>query len=308
MGSTNGTEITYDIRGAGKRRNFVWVIGGDRVTQRTQQIVITITEDLRFRVVVPKHDITSSHYIDKVKQFLKGTADPVKMLTELKVQSQGGTARQTGAHTPTNEPIILKTKIGEGTFGVVSHLWDVSTAAQYALKEPTAAALKYRQIVLEWKEEARLMGKVSHVSRQVFALLKMQTNMVFDADSPTKDHIVALISADFTTNIPRLFLQYAPEGTLDQHTLSIAECVKVLCQASSALAYLHGHNPPILHRDIKPNNILVRSRDEDLGTISILLADFGYSKEGPPFKTIGGTPFYYAPEMLIIEQQHMMLN
>jgi calcium-dependent protein kinase len=57
----------------------------------------------------------------------------------------------------------------------------------------------------------------------------------------------------------------------------------------------HMHSQKVVHRDIKPENIMVQGEDE------LKLIDFGLSKrqEGnKKLKTIAGTPYYMAPEVL----------
>lgn len=91
-----------------------------------------------------------------------------------------------------------------------------------------------------------------------------------------------------------------PLGTLRDQYLSgnvpEDDILMIFEQSLSALAYLHGLKPPIAHRDIKPDNILVRC----LNPLYIKLADFGLAKEKTtknPLKTICGTATYAAPEI-----------
>lgn len=62
----------------------------------------------------------------------------------------------------------------------------------------------------------------------------------------------------------------------------------------SALQHIHAMN--IVHRDIKPENIMLTKDGE------IKIIDFGLSKkqnkEGSMMRTIAGTPYYMAPEIL----------
>ncbi|MFI5007768.1 MAG: protein kinase [Solirubrobacterales bacterium] len=86
----------------------------------------------------------------------------------------------------------------------------------------------------------------------------------------------------------------ALSGRLKQGTTPLPRAVAILRGVADALAYAHGKG--VVHRDVKPQNILL---DEDG---RVYLADFGVAKivEGPGGITvtgmISGTPQYMAPE------------
>lgn len=75
----------------------------------------------------------------------------------------------------------------------------------------------------------------------------------------------------------------------------MGEGVQILRQLLSALAYLHGKDPSILHRDIKPDNILVQYRRD--GEIYVKFGDFGLSRERQTSMSIVGTPTFSPPEL-----------
>jgi peptide/nickel transport system substrate-binding protein len=81
---------------------------------------------------------------------------------------------------------------------------------------------------------------------------------------------------------------------LDRHRsgLPIAEVVRDLRPVAGALDHLHGHDPPIIHKDVKPGN-LIREPDG-----RVVLVDFGLSNAGPAgTKAYSGTPGFMAPEL-----------
>ncbi|WP_072620293.1 FHA domain-containing serine/threonine-protein kinase [Spirulina major] len=74
--------------------------------------------------------------------------------------------------------------------------------------------------------------------------------------------------------------------------VSLPEVVGWMVQLCEILAYLHGLTPPLVHRDVKPANVMVRNRDRTL-----VLLDFGAVKEvGTPYGTRIGAEGYTAPE------------
>ncbi|OJD28530.1 serine/threonine protein kinase [Blastomyces percursus] len=272
--SSHGTVVTYDGKGGERRRKFKWILGGDEVPdEMIKEIVIEFHEDLKFQIVVPNHGAHPDQYrqyTDNVRRFrAEMAADDRLPLSRLGMNSARSTAAHSGAQSPSQDHILLKLrKLGQGSFATVTHLWDVSTGAQYACKKPRS-----RKFCLEaWVREIDTMRRIRH------------------------DHVVQLCRWD-ENPVPRLYLEYLAFGTLeDQHQeqpISYEETITILHQSLLALEYLHRPETAIVHRDIKPGNILVQTRDP----LHIKLADFGLAKAGSSLNTVCGSPIYCPPEI-----------
>ncbi|KAI0009525.1 kinase-like domain-containing protein [Xylariaceae sp. FL0662B] len=271
LGSYIGTEVTYNKGGKGIRSQFQWIVGGHKIPNEKKSIIITAAKTVSFQIIVPFYNITSPAYIDKVNRFNQGTVTTEGLLDDLGL-SNPPKRPATGAHAPGTGKIYLTKELGEGGFGIVTHLWDVSTGDERVVKAPSSKAMQKRLVDrTAWHREARIMGQVSH------------------------RHIVRLIKAVFAPH-PQLHLEYVPYGSLDDHeNISYNETLMIVRQCLSALAYLHGGEMKIAHRDIKPANILVEYRFED--KIYVKLGDFGLSQYGSELMTICGTSHYLAPEV-----------
>lgn len=112
---------------------------------------------------------------------------------------------------------------------------------------------------------------------------------------------------------PYLRMKYCNNGSTKSQIgrMTEDEAWKLLRDISSALAYLHQMNPPIVHQDIKPENIL---RDDD----RYMLSDFGvstrvksslsrYSVMTDTLKKAGTTD-YMAPERFSEDKTPIMSN
>jgi len=113
-------------------------------------------------------------------------------------------------------------------------------------------------------------------------------------------HIVPMLDFGLSReDTPFLVMEYAPKGTLRQRhpkgsRVSLPTTVEYVIQIASALQYAHDRH--LVHRDVKPENMLCRTD----GTI--LLSDFGMvsvahaSSSVSAYQAFGGTLPYMAPE------------
>jgi eukaryotic-like serine/threonine-protein kinase len=128
-------------------------------------------------------------------------------------------------------------------------------------------------------------------------------------------HIVQTLSVGQTQNaFPYIAMELVEGDSLAgllerQNQLSVADSCLLLEPIARALAYAHSHH--VIHRDVKPSNILLRHAQPgdphciQLAALSTpiipLLSDFGIARalDAPELTTVGrtiGTPAYMSPE------------
>lgn len=115
-------------------------------------------------------------------------------------------------------------------------------------------------------------------------------------------HIVQLLDFGIgSDDAPFLVMEYAAQGTLrEKHPkgsrLSLSTITSYVTPLASALQY--AHDLQLIHRDVKPENILLGSHNE------VLLSDFGLAAVAHSSRSLatqegfGGTVPYMAPEQI----------
>jgi serine/threonine protein kinase len=114
-------------------------------------------------------------------------------------------------------------------------------------------------------------------------------------------NIVHLLDFCIGDGIPVLIMEYAQKGSLRQNhpegtQMPLATVVDFVEQVAAALQYAHNHH--VIHRDVKPENILLNVDNR------LLLSDFGLSLLTPSSQQLStqnpaGTARYVAPEQLL---------
>lgn len=191
----------------------------------------------------------------------------------------------------------LDERLGEGGFGTAYLAADLNYAKlmggerHVVVKLPRLDRLgDGRGVPKDFRKEAHALTTLEHAH-----IVK-----VLDVGTQTVTHLGQ------EREIPFLVLQYASGKSLEDRLLaqggiqSLEEVLGWLPDVARALDYLHAQVPPVLHRDVKPGNILFDAAG------SALLADFGIAKifgAGSVTGGLPGSPLYMAPDPMLVPER-----
>ncbi|MFC1736230.1 protein kinase [Candidatus Hydrogenedentota bacterium] len=166
-------------------------------------------------------------------------------------------------------------ELGKGGMGAVYKARDKKLDRTVALKVPKKELLQNPQFAERFKREARAMARLSH------------------------PNCIQIFSIEEDDGVPFMVMEYIDGGSLSQRLASkgamvVPEAVDYLIKICEGLSFAHLNE--IIHRDIKPGNILITLDGEikvmDFGLAKILDDDQSLTVTN----AIIGTPLYMSPE------------
>jgi eukaryotic-like serine/threonine-protein kinase len=158
--------------------------------------------------------------------------------------------------------------LGSGGFGTVYLAEDTWIDKKVAIKVPHRQNVDFGDLL----REPRLLASLSH------------------------PNIVSILTAEKQSNVFFIVMEYVPGDTLETvisrgGAIDLARTLDYTCQICNAVDHAHQHG--VLHRDLRPGNVLVTSG----GLVKV--ADFGTSRFieiAAHGTTVIGSPPYMAPE------------
>lgn len=172
-------------------------------------------------------------------------------------------------------PYQFVSRLGKGGMGTVYRATHVETGADVAVKILKPELAENGTLVARFMQEFRAAAKLDH------------PNLVRSLDAGM-DGVFAYLVMEFVDG--------RPLGRMLARGVRIPEraAVRIITQVAQALHY--AHRSRIIHRDVKPDNIIVR------GDGLAKLADFGLAKDFDDDRDLTrtkaglGTPHFMAPE------------
>lgn len=173
----------------------------------------------------------------------------------------------------------IEANLGHGGAAEVFRARDPLMQREVAVKAFSRTLLDSTSTAMQYATELAMLGALEH------------------------PHILPIYDTGVAGKIPYIVMRYADRGTLHDELAQGRPLLKrvsfVINQIARALEYAHRHD--MIHRDVKPHNILIEeSGDAYLGDFS--LAILVAHQHGDTLKLTSGTAHYMSPEQAAGEQ------
>ncbi len=151
------------------------------------------------------------------------------------------------------------------------------------------------------KSKRKLAIKVidtKHMKQQIKQIMDEEIKIMEQIKINPHPNIVECLDIIIEQNLIYIILEYCDSGDLSKLLKKPIKEKYVqfyFSQLANGLKYLSDHH--IMHRDMKPSNILLSNHSKVLK-----IADFGFAKNTEPnilYNTICGSPLYMAPEIIL---------
>ncbi|KAI8467307.1 MAG: WNK protein kinase, partial [Monoraphidium minutum] len=180
---------------------------------------------------------------------------------------------------PTKRYIRYDVVLGRGAFKTVYKAFDEAEGIEVAWNQ-----VKVNDLVMSASERERLFAEI-----RVLKQLKHKNIMSFyDSWLDQKNLTVNFITELFTSGTLRQYRK--KHKKIDEQVLK-----RWAWQILQGLVYLHAHDPPIIHRDLKCDNIFVNGTSGVVKIGDLGLATLWRGLTTP--QSVLGTPEFMAPEL-----------
>lgn len=269
----------------GRHGKIILTNGATHALNRSE-ITTVVVDDIEFQLEIP--DLTRQEmplYELNWRQFALKFQYAYPGLDGLGLSSPA-TATPQAKRSGTDGVYKLLEEIGRGEHGIVWKVLEIETRIVYAAKEYFKTGTE--QNARNFEEMANLQ-RISHVSSHRTADLMCQL-------TDLQRHIAKFVDLVADRQGIAMIMEFVDGGTLHDYRkrLSLDEIKTIARQLLEAVAYLHMNN--IVHRDIKPTNVLLKSEDFPFA----VLTDLGVAKKSGKdafLSTECGTRKFAAPEI-----------
>ncbi|KAJ7382556.1 hypothetical protein OS493_034192 [Desmophyllum pertusum] len=271
------------------------------VLQEYRQQIINVTEEARTQHELNRQQIEQLEHCDQQsRQQSINLAEEARALVEMNRQQREQCQQREQLHRQQIQHIQHMERVAR------------ENCAQHQLPESRSWSIQREQVVISdkvlgegsWGKVCEGQFRGSHVAvKQLHnvilsahnrRLFKREMEMASRCRHPNLLQFIGATSDDGSILFVTELLDCDIRHLITEHELTAREIVSLALDVAKGLNYLHCNHPPIVHRDIKLDNVLIWRQGD---TWRAKLSDFGAANFVREVMTPNpGAPIYSAPE------------